>query len=175
MKRYVGSLWDAVCGILSPVLGLYGLILAIITLSKGFEVDVLPENLFSLLGAIILLVIFGGNTYYNFRKYYSWAEFDKFGVSLCTLFAKKQTLSYTNCESIGITPVKTPFGTRYYIYLSLKPVTSEDLMNITAWKQNAYRLKVPHNEALYELLVSSIPRKKVSILQRDHAKCFNKK
>jgi hypothetical protein len=168
-------LWDAVCGILSPILGLYGLILAITTLCKGFEPDVLPDNLFSLLGAIILLVVFGGNTYYNFRRYYSWAEFDKFGVSLCAPFAKKQTISYANCESFGIAPIKTPFGTKYYIYLSRKAIASEDLTNILAWKQSVNRLKVPHNEALYELLVGSIPRKKVSILQRDHTKCFNKK
>ena len=172
MKKYLGTASQAFAAIAAPGIALAAAVRCLMALFSGLN----AANAFDALTAAIFAVIFGVYTFHHFHHFYCWASFGPFGVNVFCPGKKAWELRYADCEEIGIGyHAFRFFGAErrtHYLFVSLKPVDAVSLSRVGQWANTPSRIKVPYSEALYDHLISSIPRKKVSPLQRDHNKYF---
>lgn len=177
MKKYLGSRITAFCAIVAPLFVIGPIVFAVIALTSASD-D--PAAIFVAIGCFACAIVWGLYLKQIAIQLYSWGKFEKDGVLVRTLFAKKHYILYEKCNDIGIGSyvhglLNSRMGSKiHFIYLSYDyvPVTHKNAINL--WKPSKTGIKIQFSQTLYAHLLTVLPAKKARGLRQDHGRMHQK-
>lgn len=170
MNKYLGSKMTAYAAFIAPLFVIFPLIFGIAMLST----EISGATVLIAIGSVMCTVIWGYYIVSVSNQLYSWGRFQSEDVRVRTGFAKKHTIIYKKCKSCGIGfythgVLNSKVGTKEcFIFLSYDAFDESFRANINLWKPTETRIKVGFSKKLYQYLISNLPEKQSSMLQRDY-------